>query len=68
MTAKKTVDTRNRLNLTLPDKMEFALDRCSVIMGIPKTAVILQILAEGLPSMIERADLLDKATRGNGRK
>lgn len=69
MTAsKKPIEPRNRLNLTLPDRVELALDRCSDIMGIPKTAIILQILAEGLPSVIERADQLERATKGSGRK
>lgn len=55
---------RNRINLTLPDSMTRAIDRCSQITGQPKTALVMQALVEGLPVILERADALERSMKG----
>jgi len=50
---------RNRVNLTIPDKLNDVIERCSLITGIPKTAIIMQAMVEGLPPILSRAEALE---------
>jgi uncharacterized protein (DUF1778 family) len=56
---------RNRINLTLPDNIIKAIDRCATITGQPKTALVMQALIEGLPVVLERAELLERTIKGS---
>lgn len=63
MSTQNTTD-RNRINLTLPDNITKAIDRCATITGQPKTALVMQALVEGLPVILERAEALERSIRG----
>lgn len=52
----KVRDPRNRIALSLDDRLDSALDNIAEIMGCPKTAVIVQLIIEGLPAMVKKAE------------
>lgn len=50
-----------RLNLTLDDELNDLITDLSVLMGIPKTRVITDVLKDVLPVLTEMRDALELA-------
>jgi len=59
---------RNRLNLSLSDDLNGVLDHVSGVLGIPKTALVLQAVVQSLPGWIEQAQTVRQAAKTHGQQ
>ena len=59
---------RNRLNLTLSDDLNGVLDHVAGVLGIPKTALVLQAVVQSLPGWIEQAQTVRQAAKAQGQQ